>query len=117
MQNFFVFGQGLTLVGRLTVCVSNMSTISFFLLSLRKASLSFGLFSVLAISSNAALIWSMDDVFGMVYCVVLVLVQWHQTLLLLECSNQYSSVEFVVELNNPNVTVALASSVLRTAPL
>ena len=68
----FSLWLGLTL-GRLTVFLSNISTIlfriSFSLLPFRKPSLSYGLFSSSAISSDAALIWPLDDLFGMVYYV------------------------------------------------
>ena len=69
---FFVFEPGLTL-GRLTVFISNISTISFkisfYLFQFRNPSLSFGLFDASAISLNATLIWSLDDVSSIVYFV------------------------------------------------
>ena len=65
-----MFGLGLTL-GRLIVILSNISKkifrILFSLLSLRNPCQSFRLFSVFAISSNAALIWLLDDFFSIVY--------------------------------------------------
>ena len=54
-------------------CLSNISAsslmISFSLLPLRKPSCSFGLFSASPISSNAALMRSVDDIFGIFYFV------------------------------------------------
>ena len=69
---FSVLEIGLT-IGRLTVFLSNILTISFvisfFLLPFRNPYQRFGLFSASTISSKFTLIWSLDDVFGIVYFV------------------------------------------------